>query len=73
MNIQSLTSLKKICDFCSTVWPMAHAIPPFLYDSQTAMDGLFVVPHGIQKIVEYVKEFYDNPIIIITENGKKFM
>lgn len=52
---------------------MAHAIPPFLYDSQTAMDGLFVVPHGIQKIVEYVKEFYDNPIIIVTENGKKFM
>lgn len=36
---------------------------------RTGMDGLFVVPRGIQKIVEYVKEFYDNPTIIITENG----
>ena len=29
-----------------------------------------MVPRGIQKIVEYVKEFYDKPAIIITENGK---
>lgn len=36
---------------------------------RTGMDGLFVVPRGIQKIVEYVKELYDNPAIIITENG----
>lgn len=36
---------------------------------RTGMDGLYVVPRGIQKVVEYVKEFYDNPAIIITENG----
>ena len=29
-----------------------------------------MVPRGIQKIVEYVKELYDKPAIIVTENGK---
>jgi len=41
----------------------------FPIGERTEMDGLYVVPHGIQKVVEYVKELYDNPAIIITENG----
>ncbi|GLJ16455.1 hypothetical protein SUGI_0280010 [Cryptomeria japonica] len=35
----------------------------------TGMDGNFVVPEGIEKIVMYVKQRYNSPIIIITENG----
>eukprot|EP01018_Ginkgo_biloba_P002552 Gb_20621 [translate_table: standard] len=40
-----------------------------LIGERTAMEGLYVVPRGIQKMVEYVKELYNNPAIIITENG----
>ncbi|KAH9318530.1 hypothetical protein KI387_020299, partial [Taxus chinensis] len=35
----------------------------------TAMEDSFVVPYGIEKIVMYVKERYNNPVIMITENG----
>ncbi|GLJ30169.1 hypothetical protein SUGI_0596830 [Cryptomeria japonica] len=35
----------------------------------TGMEGSFVVPYGMEKIVMYVKERYNNPVIIITENG----
>ncbi|XP_057841268.2 coniferin beta-glucosidase-like [Cryptomeria japonica] len=36
---------------------------------RTGMDGLYVVPRGIQKVVEYVTQIYNRPPIIITENG----
>ncbi|XP_077234207.1 beta-glucosidase 44-like [Tasmannia lanceolata] len=32
-------------------------------------DWLYIVPWGMHKAVNYVKEKYDNPTIIITENG----
>ena len=36
----------------------------------TAIDGLFVVPRGIGKIVNYIKIRYNNKPMFITENGK---
>ncbi|GLJ30673.1 hypothetical protein SUGI_0607380 [Cryptomeria japonica] len=35
----------------------------------TGMDGLYVVPCGIQNMVEYVTQIYNKPPIFITENG----
>ncbi|KAJ9551455.1 hypothetical protein OSB04_015500 [Centaurea solstitialis] len=35
----------------------------------TAIDGLYVVPSGIGKIVDYIKNRYDNKPMFITENG----
>lgn len=37
---------------------------------QTGMDGNYVVPYGMERIVMYVKKRYNNPVIIITENGE---
>lgn len=30
---------------------------------------LYIVPHGIRSLMNYIKIKYDNPRIIITENG----
>ncbi|KAH9290792.1 hypothetical protein KI387_034909, partial [Taxus chinensis] len=40
-----------------------------LIGEATAMEDVFLVPDGIEKIVMYVKDRYNNPAIIITENG----
>ncbi len=37
---------------------------------QTPSDWLFVVPSGMRKILGWIRERYNNPIIYITENGK---
>ena len=37
---------------------------------QTAISWLYVVPWGIEKVLHWVKMRYDNPPVIITENGK---
>ncbi|XP_057820964.2 coniferin beta-glucosidase [Cryptomeria japonica] len=36
---------------------------------QTAMEGSYVVPRGIQNFVQYLTEIYNRPPIIITENA----
>ena len=41
-------------EFSNIVWAMAYAIHRFAISSHTWMDGLYVVPHGIHKIMEYV-------------------
>jgi len=38
---------------------------------QAASDWLYVYPPGIQGLLEYTKEKFNNPVIYITENGKK--
>lgn len=30
---------------------------------------LYIVPHGIRSLLNYIKQKYENPLIIITENG----
>lgn len=35
----------------------------------SAADWLYVVPWGLRKTLEWIKENYDNPEVIITENG----
>ncbi|KAK4838746.1 hypothetical protein QYF36_016118 [Acer negundo] len=35
----------------------------------TGMSGIFVVPKGMEKIINYIKERYDNIPIYVTENG----
>ncbi|XP_077227896.1 beta-glucosidase 18-like isoform X1 [Tasmannia lanceolata] len=35
----------------------------------TAMTGLYVVPHGMEKIVMYMMERYNNTPMFVTENG----
>jgi hypothetical protein len=37
---------------------------------QAASDWLYVYPPGIQGLLEYTKDKFNNPIIYITENGK---
>jgi beta-glucosidase len=37
---------------------------------QTPSDWLFVVPSGMRKILGWIRERYNNPIIYITENGR---
>ena len=37
---------------------------------QTAVDWLFVHPQGMEKMVTYIKERYNNIPIFITENGE---
>lgn len=36
---------------------------------QTTMDWLFVYPQGMEKLVMYMKDRFNNTPIIITENG----
>lgn len=36
---------------------------------QTGMDRFFVVPRGMEGIVEYIKERYHNMPMFVTENG----
>ncbi|EPY80528.1 cytosolic beta-glucosidase [Camelus ferus] len=33
------------------------------------LDWVYVVPWGIRKLLKYIKETYNNPVIYITENG----
>lgn len=37
---------------------------------QAASEWLFIVPWGLQKVLNYIKKKYDNPAIYVTENGK---
>lgn len=36
---------------------------------QTPMKSLYVVPYGIEKMIMYFKERYNNTPMYITENG----
>lgn len=40
---------------------------------KTAIDGISVVPRGMEKIVNYVMERYNNIPMYITENGEFFL
>ncbi|CAI9776933.1 unnamed protein product [Fraxinus pennsylvanica] len=40
-----------------------------LIGPQAGSDWLHIVPWGIQKLMEFMKEKYSNPVIYITENG----
>lgn len=40
---------------------------------QTAVDWQNIYPNGMEKIVNYMKERYNNIPMFITENGKKFV
>lgn len=39
---------------------------------KTGIDGISVVPRGMEKVVNYVKERYNNIPMYITENGEFF-
>ncbi|XP_022998813.1 beta-glucosidase 42 [Cucurbita maxima] len=40
-----------------------------LIGEKAASEWLYVVPWGLRKLLNYIKQKYKNPIIIITENG----
>ena len=53
-----------------------QGVTPSLYDTKgnligkaSACNWLYVVPWGLEKLLNWVKVRYDNPPIIITENG----
>lgn len=37
---------------------------------QASSIWLYIVPQGIRSLMNYIKQKYGNPLIIITENGK---
>ncbi|KAF7824486.1 beta-glucosidase 17 isoform X3 [Senna tora] len=45
----------------------------FMYDCETNLqagsDWLYIYPQGIQELLQYTKEKFNNPVIYITENG----
>lgn len=40
-----------------------------LIGEKAASEWLYIVPWGFRKVLNYIKQKYNNPIIIITENG----
>ncbi|GAB2212722.1 hypothetical protein Drorol1_Dr00020703 [Drosera rotundifolia] len=51
---------------------LAHAAAVNLYRKkyQTAIDGYVIYPRGMEKLLAYVKERYNNTPMFVTENGK---
>ncbi|KAG6470095.1 hypothetical protein ZIOFF_071149 [Zingiber officinale] len=39
--------------------------------TQAASSWLFIYPRGIREIILYLKNKYNNPLIYITENGRR--
>lgn len=39
--------------------------------TQAASHWLHIVPWGIRKLMIYIRDKYENPHVIITENGEK--
>lgn len=37
---------------------------------QASSIWLYIVPQGMRSLMNYIKQKYDNPPVIITENGK---
>ncbi|KAG5629507.1 hypothetical protein H5410_001224 [Solanum commersonii] len=50
-----------------------NIIGVMLDDSVASSDAssiwLYIVPHGIRSLMNYIKQKYENPLIIITKNG----
>lgn len=42
----------------------------FLVSLQTGLPRFFVVPEGMEKIIDYVKKRYNNKPMFVTENGE---
>lgn len=40
---------------------------------QTAMDTFYVVPRGLEMMVNYIKERYNNMPMFLTENGTSYI
>ncbi|WVZ03052.1 hypothetical protein V8G54_023858 [Vigna mungo] len=57
-------------DACVTLTSRRNGV---LIGPKAASDWLYVYPPGIQGLLEYTKEKFNNPVIYITENGKKFI
>ena len=36
---------------------------------QASSIWLYIVPEGLRKLMNYIKQKYGNPLVIITENG----
>lgn len=58
-----LFSVKSISLFCMLTFFL-------LVLQKTGIDGISVVPRGMEKVVNYVKERYNNIPMFITENGE---
>ncbi|WJX31023.1 beta-glucosidase [Trifolium repens] len=55
-----------LTDSCTTYTPIRNGVP---IGPKAASDWLYIYPQGIQDILEYTKEKFNDPIIYITENG----
>ncbi|KAG6467318.1 hypothetical protein ZIOFF_074875 [Zingiber officinale] len=77
IGINHYTSLYvKDCPKCGAVGPKGDALVLTTGDrdgvpigKKTAMTDMFVVPRGMEKIVMYTKQRYENISMFITENG----
>jgi beta-glucosidase len=59
-------NLSILTDSCTTYTPIRNGVP---IGPKAASDWLYIYPQGIQDILEYTKEKFNDPIIYITENG----
>ncbi|GAU12708.1 hypothetical protein TSUD_122000, partial [Trifolium subterraneum] len=59
-------NLSILTDSCTTSTPVRNGVP---IGPKAASDWLYIYPQGIQYILEYTKEKFNDPIIYITENG----
>ncbi|KAF8378780.1 hypothetical protein HHK36_030129 [Tetracentron sinense] len=55
-----------LADSGATTLPFRNGIP--IGDRANSI-WLYIVPHGIRSLMNYIKQKYGNPLVIITENG----
>uniref|UniRef100_A0A5B7AKE1 Putative beta-glucosidase 18 isoform X1 n=1 Tax=Davidia involucrata TaxID=16924 RepID=A0A5B7AKE1_DAVIN len=63
------TQYAKDCIHSSCIQGGDRAISGFAYLAMTGMPTFFVVPRGMEEIIEYVKKRYHNMPMFVTENG----
>ncbi|XP_057458207.1 beta-glucosidase 12-like isoform X2 [Lotus japonicus] len=59
-------NLSMMTDSCTRSTPLRNGV---LIGPKAASDWLYIYPPGIQYLLEYTKEKFNNPTIYITENG----
>nr|KAJ0188802.1 hypothetical protein LSAT_V11C900494820 [Lactuca sativa] len=63
------TGVRAIRGFLDTVGELANNDGFHLFHKKTGLEGIYVVPRGMEEIVDHIKIRYNNKPMFITENG----